>query len=150
MEQTGNASPTTQSRREVQVVYPQHIDAVWHQLGPLIERALEHGQGDETDESIVRQQLKKGDSQLWVVTNEGQIEAATVVSVMDSPKTRKLSIEILAGEKMSAWVELLEDVMLRFKKELGASCIEASCRPGLAKQLRERGWTQKAVIMELV
>lgn len=130
-------------------MYPEHVDIVWPELRPLIERALERGQGDETDESIVRTQLKSGESQLWVVTNEGQVEAATVVSVMDSPKTRKLSIEILAGENMPAWVELLEGVMLRFKESLGASCIEASCRPGLARQLRKRGWMQKAIIMEL-
>ena len=140
---------TELSQHEVRAVHPEHLDIVWPRVLPLIERALARGQGDESTPEDVLSRLATGESQLWVVARESEITAAAVLSVMDSAKKRKLHIDILSGTDMPAWVDQLEDLFRKFKDRVDADCIEASCRPGLARVLSNRGWRRKAVVMSI-
>lgn len=72
-----------------------------------------------------------------------------VVSVKQYPTGRKLFVELLVGTDMEQWVDQLERVLIECRDLVGAMCIEASCRIGLAKKLGKRGWSKKAIVMEL-
>lgn len=147
--QTGDAYKIAPSSLEVRAVLPETAVQAWPAVEPLISSALRRGQGDESAPEHVLARVIKGESQMWVVVEGDEVVATTVLTVLDAPNTRKLSVDILAGVGMPRWVDRLEELIVRFMRTVNATCIEASCRPGLAARLKQRGWRQKAVIMEL-
>ena len=122
---------------------------VWPQILPMIEKGLSHGQGDTYDSDTIYRDILEGKSSLWVVHEGEDVQAGVVFTVITHPKAKKVFVEILAGKNMESWVDQLEGLLSDYKDLIGASCIEASCRKGLAKRLSNRGWKTKAIIMEL-
>jgi hypothetical protein len=129
-------------------VPPASVGAVWAALSPMIEKGLSHGQGDETSPEQMRAAIERGDMQMWVVHEGEDIKAGIVLSVTDAA-VRKLWVEMLVGRDMGEWIDELERLVCDFRDLIGAGCVEASCRPGLAKYLARRKWKRKAIIMSL-
>ena len=79
-----------------------------------------------------------------------QFQAFVVTSLYEVPgRGKKLIVDLLAGEDMESWIAELHDMAEIARQETEAFCTEVSCRPGLAKYLKQNlGWKQKAVIME--
>lgn len=115
----------------------------------MAERGLRHGQGDGTSAAQMLASLYRGESQLWVVHDGPDVKAGVVVSVTEHLAGRKVFVDLLAGEGMAEWVDMVERALCDYRDLVGAKCVEASCRKGLAKRLGSRGWKSKAVIMEL-
>lgn len=115
----------------------------------MIERGLGQGQGDATSPELMLAAIQAGTMSLWAVHEGDEIQAGIVLSVLENPKGKKLYVELLAGTGMDEWVGDLEKTVLEAKALTGAMCVEASCRKGLARYLKRRGWNQKAVVMEL-
>ena len=123
---------------------------VWPQIEPMIVRALRHGQGDGSTPEYVYKALLEDETVLWVIHDDEDIRAMAVLSITLHPQGKKLNVELLAGEGIDDWGDELETLLMDFRDLLGAYCIEASCRRGLAKYLLRRPlWRQKAVIMEI-
>lgn len=131
----------------ISAVPNESIDLVWNTLLPQIEKALSCGMGDgETKESLL-EGVKDG-SMFMIVAHEGDdIYAGGVLSVQEHPNKKTLFVELLAGKDLDKWIEESDDTLKRIKDEIKADCIEASCRPGLTKRLKN--WKTKATIMEL-
>lgn len=129
---------------------PEILDPLWPQIGPLLQRALDHGQGDATTIQEVCHGIRSGHMALWAVHEGETITAAIVLSYTPSVRRPKVFVELLAGDGMASWIDELESLVRDYKDLLGADCIEASCRPGLAKILNGRGWKRKAIVMELI
>jgi len=127
-------------------------DMVWHvwksQLD-MIEGALSHGQGDSASAHNVLAEIYSGRNILWVVHRGEDIIAVVVLSVKSTSTLKKLFVELIAGKDLPSWSGEVQQLLIDFKDIIGADCIEASCRPGLAKYLGKSGWSQKAIIMEL-
>lgn len=124
------------------------LDEVWETLYPLILKGLSHGQGDGSRGLHLLEEIRSGKSVLVVGHEEGEIQVGIVLSVLDGEAGRKLFIDMLVGNDMDQWVGDLESLIKRYRDEVGAKCIEASVRPGLAKRLFGRGWKRKAIIVE--
>lgn len=114
----------------------------------MLKRALRHGQGDGASIDDIIRSLADGESKMWVVRESFDILACMVWTVTEHKKGRKVLVEFLAGKDMDLWVGMLEELLQDYRDLVGAMCVEASCRKGLAKKLSERGWRSKAVIME--
>ena len=114
----------------------------------MLKRALRHGQGDGASIDDIIRSLAGGESKMWVVRENFDILACMVWTVTEHKKGRKVLVEFLAGKDMDLWVGMLEELLQDYRDLVGAMCVEASCRKGLAKKLSERGWRSKAVIME--
>lgn len=125
------------------------LPGVWSALQGPIEKALSKGQGDSTTPQLVYHELLEDRMQMWVIHDEDHYKACAIVSLFDGP-TRKLIVEVLAGHNLKQWAADLNQVLADARDLLGAKCVEASCRPGLAEFLKGLGWKQKAVIMELL
>jgi len=132
----------------ISAVPPMMVDAVFDQLGEQINKGLRQGQGDGTTELEMRLAVKSGDMQMWAVHDDESVSAAMILSVTQHSTGRKIFVELLAGKNIDAWVGDLEALLMDYQKLVGAMCVEASCRRGLAKYLKGRGWKTKAVIME--
>ena len=123
--------------------------AVWEKMQPLIDKALSFGQGDGTTSDHMLQGILLGELALWAAMKESEIVAIVVLSIDQEVTGRRISLELLAGDRSTEWEDQLESLILELKDRTEARCIEASCRSGLARRLARRGWRQKAVIMEL-
>ncbi len=136
---------------ELQISYVtlESLEYVWGSAIVGIEKALTKGQSDWTTSTDVLQGILSGKYQLWAIHRGDDVEAVVVVSVDVNNGITKLFVRLIAGSGMDDWIDLLIDNLQRFKEEVGAVCIETSCRPGLAKYLQKIGWSKKAVIMEL-
>ena len=83
---------------------------------------------------------------MWVV-HDPDIRAGVILSIQEFPNKKTLYVEILAGQNMGEWLGELEEKLIEYKEFVGANTIEASCRAGLAKKLKN--WKAKAIAMEL-
>lgn len=122
---------------------------VWEDLLPMIERGLQRGQADGTTAEHMLFRIIDGTYKLWAGLIDGKVVAGVVLSVREHDVGRKVFVHMLAGERMPEWADELQRLLLDFAGLVGAKCIEASCRPGLAKFLRGTGWRRKAIVMEL-
>lgn len=144
---TGDALPI--EPLSVSDVPPELVDHVWIAQRKNIERGLRHGQGDATTSNEMLASIKQGRLQLWAVHRGGDIQAVVVISLIRKPTNTKLFVHLIAGEKLGEWSDQVQGLLIDFRELLGASCIEASCRPGLAEYLSKKGWSKKAIVMEL-
>lgn len=137
-------------------VPPADVGKVWGQISPMIQDALQHGQGDGMAVDAVLLELAKGTRSLWLIHDGDpeaggfEIKAAVVTSLSEVPgRGHKIYVDLLAGRRMGEWVQELQDALNQAAELTGAFCIEASCRRGLAKYLQQNmGWKVKAIIME--
>jgi hypothetical protein len=121
---------------------------VWSSQIDMIERGMSRGQADWGSAEDLLDQVLRGSSQLWVVHRGEEVLAVVVFCVRSNEFMTKLFIQLLAGRDMPSWINF-QSMLQDFAELIGADCIEASCRPGLAKFLKNHGWKQKAIIMEL-
>lgn len=129
-------------------VQPHDARAVLEAVRPQVEKALSSGQGDATTYEAGLAAIEAGESSLWAVHEGDAIRAVIVLTALSVPAGRKLHVELLAGEGMDEWGDEVEAALEQCRQMVGAFCIESSCRPGLARYLKRRGWRQKAVVME--
>ena len=134
---------------EVSAVPAESVPVVWSHHVEMIRKGLSKGQGDGTTEQEMLDEILNGYMQMWAVHSDDDVVAIVVVSIRDFTKTKKVMVNLIAGGELPLWTDDVQSVLLNLKDKIGADCIEASCRLGLAKYLSGKGWTKKAVIMEL-
>lgn len=106
------------------------------------------GQADWGSTQELLDQILEEKSQLWAVHRGDEVLAVVVTCVTANENMTKMFIQLIAGAGMVDWMQ--HQIKLQeFADYIGVECIEASCRPGLAKFLKGFGWSQKAIIMEL-
>lgn len=134
---------------QVSYVPDAQVSEVWYSQIDMIERAMTKGQADWATSEGMLESIRSGRSQLWAIHEGRHIVAIAVISVSSTKTMTKLFVRLLAGRRMPDWADMLVENLQRMKEMVGADCIEASCRPGLAKFLQKIGWSKKAVIVEL-
>jgi hypothetical protein len=149
MGQTGVEVKIEPSSPEFSSVKPDQVDFVFAALDKQIQRALSRGQGDGTTPEHMKAAIIRGDMYMWAVVADQEIVACIVLSVRQTDTIKKLIIQLLAGRDSDWWGDELETLLQDFKDLVGATCIEACCRPGVVKKLHNRGWRKKSVVMEL-
>lgn len=128
-------------------VTPESLDYCWNKLEQQIKRALSHGHGVNTSPEEIYQDLKNQTMFMWVIHDGDEVIAGMIYSIQIFPNKKTLWVEILAGQDMDSWLPELEQRLAEYKEILGADTVEASCRVGLAKRLKN--WGVKAISMEL-
>ena len=131
----------------IKFVPQSEIDSVWWELIDKIERGLKYGAGQHFTIGYYYQQLKNGTMSLWVTEELNTPIACGILSVVEYPNKKTLFVELIAGEKLDAWLSEAEPLLHRYADQVGASTIEALCRPGLVKKLTK--WRPIATLMRL-
>jgi len=125
------------------------LEQVWPNLLPMVARGLRHGQGDSLAPCDILHSLKSGDMILWIAHEDQTLYGGMVFQVSQSPRKKTVFVVILAGVEFERWANDMQAVLIEYQKGIGADCIEASCRKGMARKLeRLLGWKAKAIIME--
>jgi len=107
----------------------------------LIAQGL-RGDGRYSVDDIV-EGLKNGTLQLFE-----EPEGIIVTQVMQL-RDRRLLVFIMAGQNFKLWKERMLKRLVEFATEQECICIEAFCRPGLARILQEDRWKLHQVLMQL-
>lgn len=129
-------------------VPPEFVAQVLGTLAKQVKKAFSVGQADAATPQELYQALESGDQIMLAVDDGERVKAAVTLGTLNYSTGRKVWVSMLAGEDMPEWADEVEDALERFREETGSMCVEASCRPGLSRFLRKRGWKVKAVIME--
>ena len=115
---------------------PQDLPNVWHDVKPLINKALEHASGEIMSSDILELLLEQRQI-LLVGVDDKKLEMATVGEIVNYPKKRIFRVITLATksghdyEKWNEYIPLVED----FAKQHGCVALEAWTRKGLARKL---------------
>lgn len=126
------------------------VDYVWSSQIDMIEKAMTKGIADWGTTDWVLDRIKNELSLLWAIHRGEEIIGVIVTSVESNDLMTKMFVQLLAGENMHEWNwDVNQQVLRKYADYVGADCVEAACRPGLAKFLKNKGWSQKAIIMEL-
>lgn len=129
----------------IRQVTAEEFAPAWKHFYPKIRKALS---GDEIAAAALYTRILNGYAQMWLVRGDEGCKACAIVSIGKTPSCTKLIVEVLAGEGLSEWSATLTEFLSDIKDIIGAKSLEASCRPGLAKYLKNEGWKVQSIIME--
>jgi hypothetical protein len=119
------------------IVNPDDVEYVWHEVEPLIEKALAHADGELYPEDVLSLIFDERQT-LWVGMKDGEIFCAGVTEIITYPRKRVLRVITFAtknGHDYKYWKDF-EEVIEGFGVRHGCSSIEAWTRKGLAKKLK--------------
>ncbi len=129
-------------------VQPDQLELVWPYFLRWVERGLRHGQGDSLAPCDIYRSILSGAMDFWVSHEGEDLKGGMVLEMNQFPRKKVVFVVMLVGTEFESWVDEMEKALLDYRDINGADSIEASCRRGLVKKLLNRGWTQKAVILE--
>lgn len=129
-------------------VAPALVPQVLGAFARQVKKAFSVGQADAVTPQDMLAAIQDGREMLWAVHDGENVKGAVLVSVPTYSTGRKVWVSMIVGEDMPEWADDVESALTKYRDEVGAMCVEASCRPGLARYLTRRGWRTKAVIME--
>ena len=111
------------------------IDLVWGDVVPLIEKALQHAEGELVPDDI-KKHLDKGDLRLWIALEGKETIAAMVTEVIQYPRKKIVRVITLAGRNMDMWYDFLP-MIEGYAIRNGCSSLEAWSRKGMARKLKD-------------
>jgi hypothetical protein len=114
---------------------PQGVDNVWGYAGEQIDRALEGGHGEITEEDVYYQAIQ-GQKQLWIISNDKyKPVGACITEMADYPRKRVVRILMLGGQGLRQWSDDLQAKIEEWAIQIGAKSIEVVGRKGWARYL---------------
>lgn len=126
-------------------VLSHRINEVWPAVAPIIERALEFGDGKYALTDIHRF-LEEQACQLWIIHNTAGIAGALVTQIVNYPQDRRLCFFACAGVEADKWLHLNE-VIKCYAREQGCSSVEIYGRPGWVKKMKPYGFKPIHVVL---
>lgn len=115
------------------------LDGVWGEVAPMIQKALDTGQG-EMNASQARYALSKGMAELFVGYTDEKIDVSVLVEFINYPNYRAANIIAICGRGvLKHWDEFKQ--WLKFG---GASVIEGHCHDSVAKLWERKLGMKKA------
>ena len=136
-ESTSPILPIPQSGRSCKVflLEAEDIHLVWDDVVPLIEKALQHAEGELVPDDI-KKHLDKGDLRLWVALEGKETIAAMVTELIQYPRKKIVRVITLAGKNMDMWYDFLP-MIEGYAIRNGCSSLEAWSRKGMARKLKD-------------
>ncbi len=117
---------------------PNQIPYMWHQVKPLIDKALIYSNGEMLVEDILECLLKNEQELVIGYNNDNEILMALVGEIVNYPRKKVYRIitwSTKSGHDYEEWMPLFGTVEVSARKH-GCDYIEAWARKGLAKKLK--------------
>ena len=134
------------SKRWVSGIPTMELHLFWPTVGPMLERAIEHGDG-----GIKRWQiydaLKELKLQLWVGRVGMEIEGVLVTEMQIRPTGKVCILRHACGEDAAAWIKEGLPLIQAWAKAEGATVMELQGRRGWAK-IMGKPWRERWVVMQ--
>ena len=123
------------------------VPSVWEKVAPMIQRAIDKGNGDENIYDV-RTEIDKRNAQLWVNEVNGEIIAAAVTKILVKPRKKICSLAYVGGEGLKEIINLQGD-MVKWAKDNGCSCFEGYARKGWTRVLKDWRIVWTTIRMEI-
>ena len=117
-----------------------YIEKVWPDVEPFVQRVLDRMDKDTTTE-MIKADLLSQDRQLWIVRNNGEIQAVILTMITDYRGNKVGSITHAAGDDFRAW-ESSVDPIANFFKVMGCVTMAVIGRRGWKKYLEGRDFQE--------
>jgi hypothetical protein len=115
-------------------VPPQYVPAIWEEAAPILQQALDRGNGEIWPEDIYERLLDARMQMVAVFEGETMI-GVVVTQVIQYPRKMAVRVEYLAGSHMPEWLDNLVQILDTRAEDLGVDWIEMRGRKGWAKYL---------------
>lgn len=119
------------------------VDAFWHIVEPLIERAI---QGSDLTADEIRENAKQSLMRLWLGEIDGRVVMAGAVVEIMIGEERVAHIAALSGTGMRFWLTAFLTEFESLAKANGIDRVRLNGRKGWARALRDYRMT--AVVLE--
>ena len=123
---------------EAYLIHPEDVPAKWHEIKPLIDKALARCKEDVNGNDLLPSILDRR-AYLWLVTDDTNLESVMLGEFCEYPRTKSFYIHAWAtksGRKYDEVMATLTDTVVNFAKINACDFIEAKVRKGLAKKLK--------------
>lgn len=115
-------------------------DAQFHLAAPLLQPVVDQaGRGEFTVEDLKRL-TSEGRAITMVVSDESGAVFALVFEVVLYPSQTAVNIMALGGDRFAEGEAVFGEAFRQWCRKAGATVIEASCSPAMARMLRKFGF----------
>jgi hypothetical protein len=142
---TTAAKPCLSNELTVYGVLATHLDQVWHEVIPLLNRALDYADDRFAVEDVYAA-LQARDMQLFVAMRHGVVASFCITQIVIYPRKKILYLLFAAGVDMHEWVQY-EQRMTDWAKEQQCDAIEVTGRRGWARVLYARGYKDSYTVV---
>lgn len=136
---------------EARSIYPlceEKLDHYWADIADLLTTVPGFYEHYTPDWAYV--QAKMGHLQVWALADD-KIRAIVLTRVLIFPRCKVFEVLAAGGVGLLDFMNEMEDVFMRLAKQSGCEKLQAVCRPGLEKMLKNRGaWKQSVVLSKPV
>jgi len=133
----------------VRLLLPEEILQRWSEISPLIQEALDTGQGENTLVDYMKK-LMSLQVHCWLNTdNENKILGVCLTEFIQYTRHKTLHIIALTGTDFESWSNFGYSKIEQFAKDGGATVVEVWGRKGWVKALpkMDSGFEQVYVVM---
>ena len=124
----------------VSAITPSMIPLVWVTVSPMIEKAIEHSNGELCINEILERLIKK-EMILLTVSVESEIIAALTIEKREFPSGKSiLNVTTAGGSDLNIWLGKINEVIDELAIEHGCSEIYIIGRAGWIKALKDIGY----------
>ena len=133
------------------VVPTNHVQQYWHLAEPLLQRALDKGDGEFTNDTL-KLTVAQGTQQLLLLMKDEKCYCALTVQWVMYPHTRVAYITYIGASRKNGFITKQGfDQFKHWVKHNGGTCIQGSTKFKSIARLWNRlyGYEEKYTLMEL-
>jgi len=133
----------------IRLLLPEEILQRWSEISPLIQKALDTGQGENTLVDHMKN-LMNLQTHCWLIyNNQDETVGVGLTEFIQYTRHKTLHIITVTGKDFESWGGLVHPTLERFAKDGGAIAVEQWGRPGWARVLPKivPGYEQAYVVM---
>lgn len=130
------------------VILPIQPDEICHYREiavPFIQKALEQSDNELTLEETLSD-IADHKRQLWLIKSDGVFIAGVVTQIYSYPSLKIGEITLASGSDYASWNHYT-DMIEPWFKEKGCQIIQVVGRRGWARQLKEKGFSERYTIL---
>ena len=101
----------------IQGITSDYVEQAWEYVEGYIDDALKHGIGEYTTTDI-KDLCQTQQMQLWVKYENDTVRGAFVTQILNYPQMKILLVLLLGGNDFIEWRDEVDEVLLKFGKEL--------------------------------
>lgn len=112
----------------IDIIPPNYIAQMWPRVSGMLERAMNYAKGEISLEQL-KVYLTRGDYQLMIYLQDGDIIGSIVIEWINYPNDRVMFINAIGGKTHKECVEK----MYAWAKSLGATAVRGSAHESVAR-----------------
>ena len=118
-------------------VFASEVPRIWHEVKPLVDKALKHGDGEQLSEDVLQSLLEK-QMILFAGIEANELASICIAEIISYPRKKVCHVTLAAtksGRDFELWNETF-GVIEDFGRAMGCTSVSAICRKGFVKKLK--------------